>query len=553
MIRVWQFGMRAPTENERMVREQLRAAHEYRNELVSIERGRRWALRQVDRGAQEVLDAEAAAHAATTSERKAAVAALRAERKKRREEAADELAIIAEREHALLLSARGCTPCYWGTYITIEESHRQSRAQPLYGDDAVTDNDPAFSAGPRWRESYTADDPRGTWWLRDGQLSVQLQGGLTVAQALGGADTRMRLVLSDRPGGRGRQYGTLWLRVGSDGRAPIWAKWPIKLHRMPALTDVIKWARASVRTEGINERWSCELTIESASAEATMPRLHLDDTPPPPRGAVGIEWSWDSLADGSLRVARWADTRGASGDVLVSARDVACLAKAADIRALRDILGNDARKNIAAAIVGDVPRWLAEARNTMHLWKSPSRLHALAMRWSREAPTCCPDALGLALTWADRDRHLWDYEACSRQQVLRRRREQYRLLAAAWRGEYEEVILSDQDLSREARWGDDSDRRFAASPSELRQALQHACGARATKARWRDGAAEDEPRSWCERRRDEWIAGGARDAETPAKTLVKGGAWSRRRAKKKSPTAPIEDCSKTPEQDGERI
>ena len=266
------------------------------------------------------------------------------------------------------------------------------------------------------------------------------------------------------------------------------------------------------------------------------------------RGAVAIEWSWDTMPDGSLRVARWADTRGGAGEVFVAARDVTCLAKASDIRALRDICGNDARKSIALAIVGRVPVWISEAKGTMHLWKSPSRLHALAMRWSRESPTCCPDALGLALTWAVRDRHLWDYEACSRQQVLRRRREQYRLLAAAWRREYAVVILSDQDLSREARWGDDSDRRFAASPSELRMALQHALGDRAVKTRWRDGAAEDEARSWCERRRDEWIAGGAREPSTAAEVPAKsGGAWARRRAKKRLVEAPTEDRSKTTE------
>jgi hypothetical protein len=47
MIRVYKYGCLAPTAGADMVRAQLRAAHEYRNDLIAIERGRRWAMRQI--------------------------------------------------------------------------------------------------------------------------------------------------------------------------------------------------------------------------------------------------------------------------------------------------------------------------------------------------------------------------------------------------------------------------------------------------------------------------------------------------------------------------
>ena len=78
--RVYQFGLRPPTVNEAIVRAQLRHAHEYRNELVAIERGRRAALRAVD-DVPEVREAEAIVRAATKSTRVAAIALLRAARK----------------------------------------------------------------------------------------------------------------------------------------------------------------------------------------------------------------------------------------------------------------------------------------------------------------------------------------------------------------------------------------------------------------------------------------------------------------------------------------
>jgi hypothetical protein len=44
-IRVYQYGLKAPTQNADLVREQMILAHRYRNTLTEIERGRRSAIR----------------------------------------------------------------------------------------------------------------------------------------------------------------------------------------------------------------------------------------------------------------------------------------------------------------------------------------------------------------------------------------------------------------------------------------------------------------------------------------------------------------------------
>ena len=76
--------------------------------------------------------------------------------------------------------------------------------------------------------------------------------------------------------------------------------------------------------------------------------------------------------------------------------------------------------------------------------------------------------------------------------------------------------------------------RFAACPSELRSALAQKFGDNAILSTWRDGAMEDEPRSWCQRRAEEWASGTAAELHTRAAPSAKtGSAWSRRRAKKK--------------------
>jgi hypothetical protein len=142
-------------------------------------------------------------------------------------------------------------------------------------------------------------------------------------------------------------------------------------------------------------------------------------------------------------------------------------------------------------------------------------------------------ALAILYAWEDRERHLYAYEAGARGEALRERREFYRVLASKWRQKYETAILSDQDLSREARWGDDSDVRFVAGVSELRTALRQAFAERAIDSRWRDGAPEEE-RSWCERRIADWIAGGAREVANLATAKTKtSNAWAGRKARAK--------------------
>lgn len=527
MKRVYRFGLRAPTFGERLVREQLRAAHEYRNDLVSIERGRRAALRAIESESDEVKEAEALVRAATRSTRRAALRALYAARKRAGEASSDELAAIAEREHEIMRDARALTPCFWGTYLDIEQAHRQSRGQPLYGDDGLEPNDPAYARGPRWRDALPPGDSRGIWWRAEGQVGIQLQGGLSVADALACGDTRLRLEM--RPAEqRGRRYGTLWLRVGSDGRDPIWARWPLKMHR--ALPDAaqIKWARVSVRPEADWERWSLELTVDDPTPRVAAPSGH---------GAIAIEWEWSPLDDGGIRVARWADSH-TTGAVVLPASIANGIRKPNGIRAVRDLVQNDMRDRFVRAVrdVPSSPRELVEAANVAHLWKSPSRFVELVMRCRLRGVDPQHPAMRLLAEWDERERHLYRYEAGARGEALRERREFYRLLARRWRDRYSTVLISGQNLSRAARWGDDSDVRFVAGCSALKAALENAFGEAAIKARY--DAADESDVNRCERWIAAWDAGGTRIDEMFAKPKEKvRNAWAERKKKKQEKLA----------------
>lgn len=527
-VRVYRFGLQSPVEGEPIVRAQLRAAREYRNDLVAIERGRRHALRAIDASSPEVLEAEAVVRAATRSSRTRAIAALREARKRAREASSGRLAEIAALEHEILLSARSNTRCFWGTYLDIESAHRQARSSPLYDRDAVTPNDPGFL--------HARSDG-----LFEGQVGIQIQSTkpITTAGVWQAEDTRVRLERApafasalDKHGrarsGKGRK-AILALRVGSDGRDPIWARCPIWLHR--AIPDAArwKWVRISVRLHGPHERWSCEITVD----DPAPPARSLDDSL---SGSIAVEWSWDALDQDRIRVANWCDTLGASGEVILPADVIRRMAKADSIRSVRDVLAEEARPKIADAIARSpdrVPPWLARVGSSLPLWHSLIRMHDLLRRWTEERVDAARPAYDLLVAWANRDNHLWEYETGARRGAIGMRNDIYRLLARQWSVRYRTALLSDQNLSREARWGDEGLARFRAGCADMRSAIENAFGPEdSVLSRWRDEPSENDERSWCERTRDAWNGGGSRGDGRFAKKKEKiDNAWAARKAK----------------------
>lgn len=538
MRKVYQFGLRPPIEGEALIRASLRGAHNYRNDLVAIERGRRSVLLAID-DTPDVEEAIATVKASTRSTRKAAITALRQARKKAREASAEELARIDALDKEAGKGAYELATCAWGTRLDIASANQQARAVPLYSkDDAITPNLPKFVRGPR--TPFAPDDPRSIWWLHQRQLAVQIQGGLSTAEVLRGDDTRVRIVLSPEVRRQGKRSGILWLRIGSEGRDPVWAKWPILMHRAVPNAAQWKWVRVSLRGEATREHWNVEISIADTK-DNPIPNAHELDRNL--RGAVAVEWEWSLLDDGRIRVARWADTRGESGEVFLPAFIASGIRKPDGIRAVRDIVLNETLPKIASAIKRSrdpLPVWLREAGNTLHLWKSQERLRDLARRWRLEKCDAAREAYEILDAWEGTEMHLYDYECSSRRQALGMRKHFYRNLAAKMSREYKTILLSDQDLSREAKFGPESDVRFTAAIYELRGVLRNAFGENdSVDTRWKIPKENEEDESlWCERVRDAWTAGGARgDGIFAALKEKTTNAWAKRKEKKKTATA----------------
>jgi len=459
MMRVYRYGLRAPTEGAALVREQMRLAHRYRCTLTEIERGRRAAQRAalgehgdlpalemaakeadeaIERAVRALKAAKAAnrtrsvppdLRAALTAARVAkrdAVALLREARRVQREDAG----VVATREAidataaALRRNARAHCGVYWGTYLLVEAEDDAARKQPMY--DGATPNDPRF---PRW--------------TGEGTIGVQIQKGEDAASLVDGEDTRMQIVPVPRTGRtegrRPKQFAVLRMRVGSQGRAPVWASFPAILHRPMPVGSIVKKAAVHLRKIGPREEWYATITLDVSACE---PARTLG-----PCGAVAVDVGWRVRASDTIRVACWVGEDGGSGEIALDDRTVSGLRLPESLRSQRDRNFDDARAALRAWLDArtDVPAWLTEATRHLAWWRAPGKLAALAIRW--RAARWADDAEGYdALErWRYHDRHLWQWESDQREGALRHRREQYRVVAARLGHRYGHLVIEKFD------------------------------------------------------------------------------------------------------------
>jgi hypothetical protein len=514
-MRVYKYGLLAPTENAEIVREQMRAAHRYRNTLVEIERGRRDALRTEMASFGDVAALEDAAHrtdaavgeavravkahkathrtntipddlrANLDSARVAKRDAVQAWREVRARIRADEQAqlrfdAINDAASELRKNAYLHSGLYWGTRAIVDDADQAARKAPLY--DGV--------------------EPSGPRFLRfdgDGALSMQLQEdpndgqqGYTVASLYGDnarARIASRVEVSRNGRGKAKTEGSrrsnrarmLMLRVGSDDRDPVWAAWPMIMHRPLPEGGRVKRVTVHRHHVGPREDWSVTLTVDdSATPQVRATRA----------GAVAINLGWRVVPEG-IRVVTWVGEDGGEGHITLDARTLSGVAKADELRGTRDDNFNAARAALVTWIEArrlallDVPEWFVEATRTLSDWKSPARLAALARQWRslHLDDDADEEAYSALERWRYRDHHLWTWETSQRTGALRHRQDVFRVASARLAARYDVLVYEDFDLREPAkRRAPDAPRdnegaranRQAVAPSECRSALINA-------------------------------------------------------------------------------
>jgi DNA-directed RNA polymerase subunit RPC12/RpoP len=404
---------------------------------------------------------------------------------------------IEERHHARALELRANCGVHWGSYLAVEDSLKGMRK----------------GAPPevKFPQDYrTADRAK---------VAVQVQGGLSWFDVLTGRDNRVRVQLlppgvralpgdhtaptRETAGGRGHRLlprAKLWLRVGSDGRAPRWAEVPFRLSRVPPPDAKVKWVYLQRTALGFGQPWEYDNWDVQFVLERETPWEREDAAP---GGLVTFDIGWRLVPEG-LRVAAWRGSDDESGwwviphgdiqrwrqaDELRSVRDrhfdstrdlltalgsrdpdpPACLGEHVDyllyeirrfdtrhhprssaaraelLRRLRAELDAWCRIRDGWPTAGPLPAWWADEATNLPLWKSKARLARLAHFWRDNRYGGDDDLFEVVEAWRRRDKHLGLWEVGLRARTLRWRTDLYRNWVAELRRRYRTAAVEDTD------------------------------------------------------------------------------------------------------------
>lgn len=512
---VYSYGCLPPTEGAEHVEDQLRKAHRYRNSLCEIERARREGIAAVQRDHDSLGPLLAAIESTETTIAEAKVDArlTHAGGRRERDAAAPERAALSEMiaaaqgDLSVLRMLRGWAKTALRDDEGIKAAYRavDDRAREAIKAARNSDDAPFWGTylkieevAQKWRAS--ADPPRFERYDGSGKLAVQIQGGLTAAEALSGTDTRLRISTGrahPRPGTGGeRTDGTVSIRVSSNGRAPVWATFPVVTHRPLPADGKITWAWILRRREGLRYRYSLQLTVESESARRA----------PTGRGTIAVDIGCREQQPTSIaRVATWLDSAGARGDIVPPTQRLSSrksrgkgrrklvpsgLDKAESLRGIRDRNLDECKARLAAyrQTTIEMPPELRERLQHVHIWRSPARVGALYRDWTRHAGDA--ETYARLGAWLKQDRHLLDWETRERGAFYGARRERYRVFATEVARKYATIVVAKRVYLREERPPEESPSTVGhagrallreAAPSELRDAIKAACAKYGTR------------------------------------------------------------------------
>jgi hypothetical protein len=413
-------------------------------------------------------------------------------------------------------SARGLRH---GAYTRVEDAVRQAAAstrRPLrferYDGSGVIGTQ--LTARKKAGASAEETEPvRGLTWL---ELVSATDARIRLA-APGAADAHPRRELdglsweqvSALPRNLRRHAARTWvdLRVGSNAdRSPIFARFPVTLHRPLPKDSVIKWAHVVRRRIGHRKEWRLQLTLESKMFE--RPPVAIG------RGTCAINLGWRRLVDDQgdvigLRAAYVVDQDGNEREIRVpdyvpshgevaTRPALAAIGKCDDLARIRDQALERAQFALSVWLAergGVPPEWqgsepvradgtsarpMAERLRGYSAWRAAWKLHRFVDAWKSRRVPGDDQIFASLMAWAKQDRHLETWQVSSRDRLIARRREVWRVVAAELARQYATILVGESKLTEIDGWeraapedGDPADGRVQrrmsriAAPGEL--------------------------------------------------------------------------------------
>ncbi len=466
---VYQYGLLPPTVNAELVDEHLWASHRLYNDMIEIQRKvkeKTWAL---ERDLSTELDTNVEAQQQAKTERedlRDQINTLKGNKPAGKEDKAAHRQQVKD----LQAKAKPLEAQLKALRERAKEIRKELRENPLFVeprqaffDDAKVKDKVLYKDTivfwPTYNLIKSAVDqakqkfgmPNFKRWDGESQIGVQLQKKASPAEVFNG-NTFLQIDPVDPrafdpnvPKGQRKKLTRtkLRMRLGTvkGTQKPIWAEWPLILHRDFPEGTTISSATINRRKHANKDKWTVQITIAVPAVVAVLPES--------PK-AVALDLGWRKLGSGELRTFYWGDTEGNTGELKLPLRVREGLQKARDIRGIRD-QHQDTMKATLLKMFKDRASLDPELRKevqSLHKWKSPKSFTRLWNRHKDVMPEKARELLRVWLcgTWPEDksfggDRHLWRYETGRRSRALNHRKAVHNNFAHWLASTYDVIVL----------------------------------------------------------------------------------------------------------------
>jgi hypothetical protein len=512
-MKVFKYGVIGDLPPEAV--EELFRAHALRNELVEIELRHAERIAQVWTRHTDLAAAQANVDAADAVVEQAVQAGKDYRQKNRTTKIPADLRQIVSEKRQVLRDARAVLrdakarayPMMKPQLITanderkadVKATYRRYVDQGLYWatyNDVTAHHQTAVKAIAAKRKNGQPAQLRFHRWQGEGTLTVQLQRGE-------GAPPRTPEVLADENGRysnvayltpcldpdelatmrrsdqRKRTLGTFRFRIGSGDAAGL-VEVPVRIHRPIPLDGDVTMIHISRRREGPKFKVSVSVVVR------------LNPVPQRTQGRmIAAHIGWRAKPDKSMRIAVIAGAQppppsleeivhdhGDWYEVVVPASWREVHARGESLRSTRDDNMNR-MKDALAAWAQDHPD--VEGLEQVKQWRSPGRLAKLAFGWRDDPPPDGEEITAELEAWRKQDKHLWLWQSSERAQIIGRRNDYYRQVAAWLTAEAGLIALDSWTIRRRVPEVEDEDPHLErrarangvlAAPGELRSFLE---------------------------------------------------------------------------------